>query len=75
MRLNQTTALEAVNAVIADLTRIDERLTEVTTSLSTQTAATVNLRGIIECVQSDLLDDAIETLSVATQDFADPGGE
>ena len=70
MRLNQTTALETV---IADLTRIDERLTEVTTSLSTQTPATVSLRGVIECVQNDLLDDAIETLSVATQDFADPG--
>lgn len=72
MRLNQTTALDAV---IADLTRIDERLTGIATSLGPQTAATLHLRGIIECVQDDLLDDAIETLSEATEDFAAPGGE
>ena len=62
----------AVEQLVVDLVRVDQRLTQIATSLTAQREprATAYLRGILECVRDDLLQDAIETLDAASRKSA-----
>ena len=64
--MNLTEGQRAVQEVVTDLVRLDQRLLEIAASLSAAPPEG-HLRGIIHCVNDDLLSDVIDTLTAAAQ--------
>ena len=73
IRNDTRNAQAAVSLAISDLRQVDARLTKVRENLPMTAVATAELRGVVKVVQTDLLADAIDTLTLVVGNGAVSG--